>query len=128
PEAVSQNPQDALQLVHDLEGLPLALQVAGRLLRAEMSMGWGVGDLLTELRDGVRLLQSQAPVDRVDLALETTPTVAALLQRSTDLLDEPSRERFALLGVFAPKPATFDLDAMKDVWLADDPRPTVRLL
>ena len=43
-----------------------------------------------------------------------------LLKQSTDRLDEATRDRYAYLGAFAPKPATFDLDAMQAVWLADD--------
>jgi hypothetical protein len=54
--------------------------------------------------------------------------VAALLQRSTDLLDKETRQRFAYLGLFVPKPATFDLDAMAVAWSVTDPRPTARLL
>jgi DNA-binding SARP family transcriptional activator len=126
PEAVSQHLDETRELVRDLEGLPLALQVAGRLLRVEMNLGWGVSDLLAELREGARLLQAQAPADRREH--DAIPTVAALLQKSVNLLDDDSRERFAWLGVFAPKPATFDLDAMKAVWMADNPRDTVRTL
>jgi hypothetical protein len=33
-----------------------------------------------------------------------------------------------MLGAFAPKPATFDLEAMRVVWDVDDPIPTVRRL
>ena len=128
PEVVKDSPNESAELVQDLEGLPLALQVAGRLLRAEMAMGWDIKDLIQELRDGTRLLNAQAPADRIDLANETTPTIAVLLQRSTDRLDEKSRERFALLGVFAPKPATFDQTAIAAVWMEQDPRTTIRLL
>jgi hypothetical protein len=52
----------------------------------------------------------------------------SLLHRSTDRLDEHTRECFAYLGAFAPKPATFDLAAMKAVWQVADPRPIVREL
>jgi len=128
PEVVEQKPAEARELVIDLEGLPLAIQVAGRLLHNEMSMGWDISDLLREMREEAILLEANAPADRTDLASETSPTVAALLKRSTDLLDEATRERFALLGVFAPKPATFDQNAMKAVWLSDDVRPTIRKL
>ena len=68
------------------------------------------------------------PGDRVDLASETTPTVAVLFQKSTDRLDVPTRDCFAYLGAFAPKPATFDLNAMKAVWQVEDPKPTARTL
>jgi hypothetical protein len=43
-----------------------------------------------------------------------------LLERSTDRLDAQTRNRFAYLGAFAPKPATFDLNAMHFVWRATD--------
>ncbi|MCP4661234.1 MAG: hypothetical protein GY856_38005, partial [bacterium] len=36
--------------------------------------------------------------------------------------------RFAYLGVLAPKPATFALEAMQAIWHVDDPKPTVRRL
>jgi DNA-binding SARP family transcriptional activator len=128
PQAVEHNQDQALELVRDLEGLPLALQVAGRLLSAEMAMGWGVSELLTELRDGVKLLEAEAPADRIEPGQEAPPTVRVLLRRSTDHLDPETRKCFVLLGVFAPKPATFDLEAMKAVWEVRDPRPTVRSL
>ena len=72
--------------------------------------------------------EAQAPADRVELANETTPTIAALLQKSTDRLDPQTRDCFAYLGPFAPKPATFDLDAMKAVWQVQDPKSVVRTL
>ena len=128
PEVVKQKPAESKELIHDLEGLPLAIQVAARLLHTEMSLGWDIDNLLQEIRQGATLLEAEAPADRTDLANETTPTIAILLQRSTDLLDDETRERFALLGVFAPKPATFNQDAMRAVWMADNPRPTVRKL
>jgi hypothetical protein len=128
PEAVRQNYDEASNLVRDLEGLPLALQVAGRLLSIEIAMGWGIAELLAELRDGVRLLEAEAPADRFDPEMQATPTVRVLLQRSTDQLDEETRRSFVLLGVFAPKPATFDLQALKVVWDVPDPRPSVRSL
>ncbi|MCC7209959.1 MAG: hypothetical protein IT323_21835 [Anaerolineae bacterium] len=128
PQVVEQNPDQAVALVRTLEGLPLALQVAGRLLSAEARMGWGVLDLLRELREGAALLDAELPPDRLTADDVPSPTVRVLLKRSTDWLDEETRKRFALLGVFAPKPATFDLSAMQAVWCIPDPRPTVRAL
>jgi hypothetical protein len=126
PGAVEADSDGAHELVQALEGLPLALQVAGRLLQAESELGLGVAGLLAELREGVALLEAPAPADRHDLVTETTPTVAALLLQSTNRLDSADRERFALLGAFAARPATFDVDAMSSVWQAEDPLPTVR--
>lgn len=128
PDAVNQQPKGAVELARDLEGLPLALQVAGRLIQAEATMGWSINDLLEELRQGARLLESQAPADRLEVATQTTPTIAALLQRSVDGLQPDVQEKFAVLGVFAPKPATFTLDAMRAVWHMDDPKPVARML
>jgi hypothetical protein len=125
PETTRQYPDESRELVRDLEGLPLAVHVAGRLLHSEARLGWGVRDLLEELRSGAGLLRAQPPSDMLG---DTTPTVAALLKRSTDLLDAESRERFAFLGLFVPKPATFDLEAMAAAWDVADPRPMARLL
>lgn len=128
PETVAEYPAEARELVLDLEGLPLAIQVAGRLLHSEARLGWGIGDLIQELRSGAVLLQAPAPGDMAKIGQETTPTIAALLQRSTDSLDQETRWRFAVLGFFVPKPATFDLGAMAVAWNADDPKPTARVL
>lgn len=128
PESVSQYPNESRQLVNDLEGLPLAIQVAGRLLNSESRLGWGVGELIKELGDGAKLLQAQAPSDMVKMGQDTSSTIAALLKRSTDVLNEEDRYRFALLGLFVPKPATFDLEAIATAWEEKDPRPTIRTL
>ncbi len=128
PTVVAQNRKGCLELVRELEGLPLALQVAGHLLNSEASHGLSVTELLADLREGAKLLAAKAPSDRVDLIEQTIPTVAALLQKSTDRLDEFTRDCFAYLAAFVPKPATFDLAAMKAVWQIDDPRPIARTL
>lgn len=128
PTIVQQFPAESRGLVHDLEGLPLAIRVAGRMLETEASLGVDVLSYITELQNSNALLTGIAPDDRFDPKTGTTPTVQLLLKRSTDTLDDVTRERFAFLGAFAPKPATFDLNAMKAVWLVPDPIPTVRLL
>lgn len=128
PETVAQYPQATRDLVRDLEGLPLAIQVAGRLLQSESRLGWGIGDLLAELRHGANLLKAQPPGDMIGVERETLPTVAALLKRSTDALDPDTRQHFALLGLFVPKPATFDLSAMAVAWDTTDPRSIARTL
>jgi DNA-binding SARP family transcriptional activator len=128
PEVITAQPQEARALVRDLEGLPLALQVAGRLLHTESRLGWGISELLAELRAGVTLLSARAPGDMLVSGVEASPTIVTLLRRSTDLLDPNNRWRFALLGLFVPKPAMFDLTAMAAAWDVDDPKPTARML
>jgi hypothetical protein len=126
PVVVEQHPAECRELVRDIEYLPLALHVAGRLLKAEAKWGLSVVDLINGIREGAKLFPEPAPIDRAEGA--TIPTVAALMKRSTDQLDEQTRDCFAFLGAFAPKPATFDIAAMKAVWEIDDPKPVVRKL
>lgn len=126
PAIVMQHEDECRELVRDLECLPLALHVAGSLLRSEARLDWGLTDLIREIRAGARLLPEPAPKDRAGEG--TLPTVSALLMKSTEMLDEFTRDCFAFLGAFAPKPATFDLAAMQAVWEVDDPKPIVRKL
>ena len=72
------------------------------------------------------MIEAQAPSDRAQG--KDIPTVRALLKKSTDMLDEHIRECFAYLAAFKEKPATFDLAAVKPVWMVDDPKPIVRIL
>jgi hypothetical protein len=125
PSVVSRFPSETGQLVADLECLPLALHVAGRLLNREAARGWDPAVLLRELRDGAKLLSAKAPADRIDLEKQTIPTVAVLLRKSVDRLDAHTRECFAYLGPFAPKPATFDMAALRRVWQLAEPKPVV---
>jgi hypothetical protein len=128
PTVVAAHPKESKELVRELEGLPLGIQVAGRMLSVEASHGFGVKELLSDLRAGKKILEAQVPADRTDLAKETIPTVAVLLQKSTDRLDPQTREFFACLAAFPAKPATFDLRAMKAVCQVDDAKPAVRTL
>ena len=128
PETVAEYPLEASELVHDLEGLPLAIQVAGRLLHSEARFGWGVRELLDELRTGASLLNTQIPSEMFSADDRPSPTVAALLKRSTDLLDSETRKLFSYLGLFVPKPATFDLAAMAAAWMVGDARKIARVL
>ncbi|KAB2866990.1 MAG: hypothetical protein F9K46_01230 [Anaerolineae bacterium] len=128
PDTVANQLDEATQLVRDLEGLPLAIHVAGRLLQSEARLGWGVTELLADLREGASLLTAQAPSDMLGVKSDTSLTITALLKRSTDSLDALTRQYFAYLGLFVAKPATFDLPAMAVVWEVDDPKPIARLL
>jgi hypothetical protein len=128
PTVVAKHPKECMILVKELEGLPLALQVAGRLLNKEANRGFGVTELISELREGAKLLEATAPADRADLVTETTPTIAALLYKSLDLLDDATKDCYAYLGVFASKPATFDMNAMKYCWQIEDPKPVIGIL
>jgi hypothetical protein len=125
-KVVAEHPDECLQLVDDLECLPLGLHVAARLLRAESKLGWGVTELIEEIRSGAKVIEAKAPSNRAHG--KDIPTVRALLQKSTDMLDEHTRECFAYLAAFKEKPATFDLAAVKAVWMVDDAKPIMRKL
>jgi len=125
PEVVASHSDEAQQLVEALERLPLAIEVAGRLLnthckRWEAAGRSSVRRLLEELTDAARLLEEQAPASMLGLLGETKPTIAALLQKSTDYLDDETRDRFTYLSAFAPKPATFSLKIMARTWSLDE--------
>jgi len=62
PSVVADHQEECLELARDVECLPLALHVAGRLLNAESKMGWGVGELLSDLRKGAKVIESKAPL------------------------------------------------------------------
>lgn len=128
PTVAREYAAESRQLLTGLEGLPLAVRVAGRLLEAEVRLGWGLADLFSEITSGTVLLDEKAPDDRWDPETGVIPTVGLLLQKSSDRLDPATRERFALLGAFAPKPATFNLPAMAFVWEVEDAKPTARTL
>jgi hypothetical protein len=128
PTVVDRYANQSHRLVVDLEGLPLALRVAGRLLELEASASFDITTSFKRLGDEADLLRAKAPDDRFDPQAGTTPTISLLLRQSTDRLDPQTLDCFALLGAFAPKPATFDLDAMRGVWQVADPTPTARTL
>jgi len=127
PDPVDQYPDECRELVSDLGYLPLALHVAGRLLKAEARLGLNVVELIASIREGAKLLEESAPLDYKPDGSKRS-SVQALLQKSTDSLDELTRDCFAFLGPFAPKPATFDAAAMKAVWQVDDPSPIIKKL
>ncbi len=126
PMQVEQYPDECREIVRELGCIPLALHVAGRLIKAESRMGLDVTDVLQEIKEGRKLAPEPAPIDMS--ISSTTPTVYALLERSVNGLDEYTRECFALLGAFAPEPATFDLASMATVWQVQNPKPIVRKL
>lgn len=128
PAVVAAYPHEAHDLMRDIEGLPLAIRVIGRLLADEDRLKGNVSQLILDLHTGSALLREQAPSDRFDRETGGIPSLSMLLSQSTERLVPELRLNFAKLGAFAPKPATFDLDAMRSIWRVDDPMPVVRTL
>ncbi|GAB6904215.1 NB-ARC domain protein (modular protein) [Desulfosarcina cetonica] len=133
PEVVEEYHSQCLALVNTLENLPLAIHVAGRMLRTENET-WpdNVKALLDELIESIgSVFQERAPHDLFDPVKGELPTVKMLFEKSTDRLDNKTRICFALLSSFAPKPATFDLKRLTAAWAGigvHDPKPVVTAL
>lgn len=128
PQTSRQYKTEFAALADTLEGLPLALRVAGSLIEQEHGLGFDVHQLIDELQDkhSKRLMSGQAGT--IDEATGTNPTIALLFERSVSTLSPEAQAAFAYLGAFASKPATFDIPAMKAVWDVEDPVPIVRML
>lgn len=117
------------ELIKILEGLPLALRVAGPTLQYYYDMHLDVDKLLDEFEnDYNRLLKSSAPTPQFDEKTGKTPTIELLFQRSVETLSLQGQEAFIALGVFKHKPATFDAKALQSVWEIHDPNPLIQNL
>lgn len=128
PTVVLKYMKECNALATELEGLPLALQVAGKMLNTQCRRGGNVKELIDNILLDGDLIKNKAPADRSDLVNQTTPTIAALLEMSINILDIETRERFAFLGAFAPKPATFDTEDVKSIWEIAHPESTINTL
>lgn len=116
PEAVAVDEKAAHELATVLDGLPLALTLAGQMLAAEWEAGLGVAGALSELKDREARLKLAGAEKRAGLAT-TEPSLRAILAMSYDRLpDEASKRAFRLLGVFGGKPLTFSVEAAAAMW------------
>ncbi|MCI0690628.1 tetratricopeptide repeat protein [candidate division KSB1 bacterium] len=116
PEAVTVDEKAANELATVLDGLPLALTLAGQMLAAEWETGLGVAGALSELKDREARLKLAGAEKRPGLAT-TEPSLRAILAMSYDRLpDEATKRAFRLLGVFGGKPLTFSIEAAAAMW------------
>jgi len=127
PTAVGADRAGCIGLIRKIDGLPLTLQVAGRLLEREARLFNGqITGLLAELSGGATLLTKTAPADRVDREYNRI-TIAQILKRSTDALSAQAVRCFKLLASFSPRPATYDEGAFAATWRVD-PKPILKEL
>lgn len=128
PNGAQEYADQMVDLVRTLEGLPLALRVAGRLIEEEWFLGIDAQKLFTDLQTNFRGFQDKAPAERFNEATGQTPTIGLLFKMSVQTLVESEQQTFACIGAFAPKPATFELRAMVKICGLQDPGGTVRAL
>jgi hypothetical protein len=119
-EIVANFHPDIDDLLERLDGLPLAITVAGGLLSRASSRGHSIDGVIEQLRNRTDILLTQpVPTDVRQFMhdVEDNPNLVALLQLSTDELDEHTRECFAVLGDAAPtNEGTFGLKWMASGW------------
>lgn len=128
PTIVDNYLAECKELLSTLGGLPLAIRVAGHLLRKQKDYGLSVPKLLSDLNKGRQILNALPPSDMLIISKESTPTVAALLMRSTDFLSSIARECFSLLAFMAVKPYQFDLNEVNGFWKVVNPETIAREL
>ncbi len=101
-------------LVESLGGLPLALVLVGRRLRAEAALGSAthVRQILEDLMDPQRRLRVEVPALPSDVQPTLPPeaplSLFAAIELSERPFDELTRAGFHALGALPPGPATFD--------------------
>lgn len=111
-ELTPENREDVAELCRQLEGVPLAIELA-----ASRVVGMTPREMLSRLDQQFRLLQSRSP--------DLPPRQRALrgaIDWSYDLLAEEDREAFAQLGVFA---GSFEMEAAEAVCDCFDPFESV---
>ncbi|HKP53168.1 MAG TPA: NB-ARC domain-containing protein [Chloroflexia bacterium] len=120
PQAVALDQKAAERLCSKLDGLPLAIKLAGQLLAMEADVPPRMRKLVDELIERrearLGLLQSEP---RQGLPDDEPPSLKAILGMSLDRLTQTDKERFAMLGVFGGEPLTWEIGATAAVWECD---------
>ncbi|HEY1016333.1 MAG TPA: NB-ARC domain-containing protein [Herpetosiphonaceae bacterium] len=114
------------ELAGEIDGLPLGLTVAAQLIHKECRYQDSVvvERILGGLLNLTDLLEAAPPLHLLE-ADPGFPTVAARFAKSTEGLELVTYDRFIRLGMFAAKPAVFDLAAIEAIC---DMRPVMPVL
>jgi tetratricopeptide (TPR) repeat protein len=125
PFATGQEPEQAQNLVREVDGLPLALILLGRHLRQLATTQSGVASTLSHLRDirsRLQIEQPQEPLGRHPSFAASTPlSLLASIQLSTQSMPENARAVLTALSLFPPKPNSFSREAATETSGADEP-------
>ncbi len=121
----------ARQLCERLEYLPLALNLAGRLLAKEdvpSRISRFISELMERREARLKLLQNEG---RLGSGEENPVSIQAILGMSVERLDKTDQERFAMSSVFGGEPLTWEINAATRVWecsLAEAEATTTRFI
>ncbi|HEX8221871.1 MAG TPA: NB-ARC domain-containing protein [Chloroflexia bacterium] len=117
PQAVAFDRKAAERLCIKLDGLPLAIKLAGQLLAVEADVPLRMRKLVDELieRREARLELTQSE-RRLGLSEEQLPSLQAILGMSVERLSAIDKNRFATLAVFGSEPLTWEILASAAVW------------
>jgi len=124
PEAVASAPDTARDLLRAVGSLPLAVSLVGGYLAAPQHGMFS--SMFPELRNNAmtRLLQRETRLGLTQARLETAGrqrfSLSETIEWSLQRLPPAARVAFHSVGVFAPKPARFSLEAARAVTDADD--------
>jgi hypothetical protein len=124
PDVAKTHDKESRALVEDLEGLPLSIQVAGRLLHSKSRAGWDIRGLIEEIRARLEVILGEPVPPNMNEIVKNLPrpvstmiTLRVLLKLSTDRLSSDAvRDRFADLGGLASKPWMFDIKDVLRLW------------
>ena len=115
PESCAVDPEAIPGLVRATGGLPLALELVGGFLAdpAQNLFPELAATAIGEMSDPARRLQLASR--RLGSPDGQPVPLREIISLSLEGVQPPVRAIFAMLGVFAPKPASFDLEAAKAV-------------
>jgi tetratricopeptide (TPR) repeat protein len=119
PEAVAADKAGAGGLAAQLEGLPLALKLAGRMLAFEWEAGVSTAGALAELQER-KVLLGLVDANRKPGLGPKEASLQAILAMSYDRLpDDQTRRAFRSLGAFGGRSLTFSIEAAAAVWAVE---------
>jgi len=117
PAVVRADMSSTRRLCAKLDGLPLALTLAGRLLAIEAYVPERVQRVLDNLIDRHEARLSLLQIEgRLGLSSDSPVTLQAILGLSVELLTETDQRRFAMLSVFGGEPLTWSLQIATRFW------------